>query len=402
MPKVLIIGGGQAGFQVADSLTKVEGGPHVVLLCGKRHLPYQRPPLSKKHLAGKISEKRLFFRPYDFYERRGINVITGVTVTSVNSELKIVTTDQGDSFSYDTLVFATGARVREFPNSRELGLKYIRGIDDIAAIREGLEAAESVILIGGGFIGLEAAATIKELGKSVTVIEAMPHLMPNLIAPILSDYYRKTHEEKGVTVITGAKVSGIQKENDCYSVALEDGRSARADMVIVGIGVIPNTELAESIGLATERGILVDENGRTQNPDIYAVGDCAHGMHMLFGARTRLESVQNAVDQSIAVASHILGDPKPYSSLPWFWSDQYELKLQMAGLSRGFEDYVVRGDMASGKFSICYFKGGTLIAVDSISKPADHLAAKRLIEGGISPTRDQCKKDEISLKSLLK
>lgn len=401
MVTVVIVGGGQAGFQAADTLSKGDPALTITVLAAEPHLPYQRPPLSKKFLAGEFPERRLYFRPDSFFEKRGIDLRLDVTVVSIDPEAKSVQTQTGETVPYDKLVIATGARIRPFPGADSLGLDYIRSIDDGAAIAEKAADLDSVLMIGGGFIGLEAAATLKGLGKSVTVVEAMDMLMPNINAPALSEFYHDHHLKQGVDILLGLTVSKIERLNSGYQVSLSDGRALAADMIIAGIGVLPNAEIAVNAGLATSNGILVNEFCQTSNADIYAIGDCANGMHQLFKTHTRLESVQNAVDQAKCAADHILGDPKPYDALPWFWSDQYGLKLQMAGLSKGSDSYVIRGDMATDSFSICYFKKANLIAVDSVSKPADHMAAKRLISAGISPSKDQCADDTTPLKVWL-
>lgn len=398
---IVIVGGGNAGMQVADSLRKGGFDGPIDLLCAEPYLPYQRPPLSKKFLEGKLEEKRLFLRPANFYETKNINLHLSTEATAIDRQTKVVTTAGGGSFHYTKLVFATGARVRCLPRTEGLGLHYIRGIGDVAALKEKLTPTMKIALVGGGFIGLETAATLTTLGHTVTVVEAMDQIMPGLVAPTLAGYFKQLHESHGTKIIEGAGVDAVTKTNSGYTVSLSDGRTLSADLIIVGIGVIANTELAADAGLASERGIRVNEFAQTDDPDIYAVGDCATGMHMRFGAPTRLESVQNAVDQAMIAAKSILGEPTAYDALPWFWSDQYDHKLQMAGLSRGYDDFVLRGDMADGKFSICYFKGERLIALDSVNSVADHMAAKRLLLAGTDITKAQCSGSDVPLKAYL-
>ncbi len=398
---IIIVGGGNAGMQVADSLRKGGFDGPIDLICAEPHLPYQRPPLSKKFLEGKLEEKRLFLRPVSYYETKNISLHLSTEVTAIDRQARTVTCADGSLFTYDKLVLATGARVRELPGTDGLGLHYIRGIRDVAALKAKLTSPMKITLVGGGFIGLETAATLTILGHSVTVIEAMDQIMPGLVAPALAGYFRRTHESHGVGIIEGVGVEVVSKTDDGFLLSLKDGRKLEADLVVVGIGVIANTELASDAGLAIERGITVNEFAQTEDPDIYAVGDCATGMHMRFGAPTRLESVQNAVDQATVAAKSILGEPVAYDILPWFWSDQYDLKLQMAGLSRGFENYVIRGDMTAGKFSVCYFTDDKLIAVDSVNAIADHMAAKRLLATGTNVSRDQCANVDVPLKAYL-
>jgi len=398
---IVIVGGGNAGMQVADSLRRGGFDGPIDIICGETHLPYQRPPLSKKFLEGKLEEKRLFLRPASYYETKNINLHLGTQATSIDRQAHTVSTAVGNKLTYEKLVLATGARVRELPGTEGLGLHYIRGISDVAALKEKLTSPMKITLVGGGFIGLETAATLTTLGHSVTVVEAMDQIMPGLVAPALAGYFRRVHESHGVGILEGVGVETVAKTDGGYELSLKDGRKLEADIVVVGIGVIANTQLASDAGLETERGIAVNEFAQTEDSDIYAVGDCATGMHMRFGAPTRLESVQNAVDQAMVAAKSILGEPVAYDALPWFWSDQYELKLQMAGLSRGFEDTVIRGDMTANKFSVCYFKGEKLIAVDSVNAIADHMAAKRLLAAGTSVSRDQCENADVPLKAHL-
>lgn len=398
---IVIIGGGNAGMQVADSLRKGGFAGPIDMLCAEAHLPYQRPPLSKKFLEGALEEKRLFLRPATYYETKDITLHLSTSVASVDRKSRTVTTEDGRQFSFDKLVFATGARVRTLPNTQDLGLHYIRGIDDIAALKARLDGSKKIAIVGGGFIGLEAAATLTTLGHRVSVVEAMPQIMPGLVAPEMAALFKQKHEGQGVKITEGTGVDGVAKTAVGYTLTLADGSSLDADLVIVGIGVIANAELAADAGMAVERGILVNEFAQTDDIDVYAVGDCATGIHMRFGKPTRLESVQNAVDQANTAAKSILGTPAPYDALPWFWSDQYNFKLQMAGLSRGYDDCVVRGDMAAERFSVCYFRGGHLIAVDSVNSAPDHMAARRLLAAGIDITKEQCADSDTPLKSYL-
>ncbi|WP_262694188.1 NAD(P)/FAD-dependent oxidoreductase [Kordiimonas aquimaris] len=401
--KVIIVGGGNAGMQVADSVRRSGYEGTIDLFCEEQHLPYQRPPLSKKYLEGELKTERLFLRPPTFYETKQINVHSGIAIKAINRDKKTVLATDGQEHTYDKLVLATGARVRALPGASEsMGLQYIRSIDDIESLKERLAGApKRIVLVGGGFIGLETAATLNTLGHSVTVIEAMPTIMPGLVAPELAGYIRGKHSERGTKIIENTPVQEIAYDNGLYSVTLADETCLQADVVIVGIGVIPNSEIAAAAGIECDRGILVDAHACTNDPDIYAVGDCANGMHMRFGAHTRLESVQNAVDQATVAGKTIAGEEVCHDALPWFWSDQYDMKLQMAGLSRGYDDSLVRGDMASGKFSICYFKGDQLIAVDSLNAVPDHMAARRLLTAGITVMREQCADAETPLKTYL-
>ncbi|MBL4870363.1 MAG: oxidoreductase [Robiginitomaculum sp.] len=397
----LIIGGGNAGFQVADSLRKGGYAHSITILCAENTLPYQRPPLSKKFLAGEMDKERLHLRPEKYFSMQDIVLHKNCEVVQVNNKSRYVKCVDGRKVAYDKLVFATGARVRKLPITAR-GLLYLRTYDDVFAITKILETAENIALIGGGFIGLEVAATLRGLGKCVTIIEAMPTIMPNVVGESLAQYFTNYHRKNGVKIMTNLLVENIENTNNgAYKLQLNQGQTLDVDAVIIGIGVLPNTELASDMGVLTDHGIIVDEFGQTNIDDVYAAGDCAHGMNMWVGEPVHLESVQNAVDQSKIVASTILGNKTAYNIVPWFWSDQYGLKLQMAGLSRGHDQFSLRGDMDIDKFSICYFKDEQLIAVDSVNAPADHLAARRLLAGRVRITPKDCSNTDIPLKSFL-
>ncbi len=398
----LIIGGGNAGFQVADTLRKGGYDDPVTILCAEKSLPYQRPPLSKKFLAGDMAQERLLLRPAKYYDDRNITVVEGCEATSITLNDKQLQCADGRHYEFENLVFATGARVRKLPDCDVGGLLYLRTSDDVIAISKAVRDSDDVMLIGGGFIGLEVAATLRGLGKTVTVVEAMPTIMPNVVGSVLAEYFTDYHRASGTKIIINTAVERMERQQDgCYSVCLSDGSKCNTDAVVVGIGVIPNSELAQGIGLDVDRGIVVDEYGCTATPAVFAAGDCAHGVNLWVGGPVHLESVQNAVDQAITVGKSIMGENKPYDSVPWFWSDQYDLKLQMAGLSRGHDSYVIRGDMTDNKFSLCYFREGVLIAVDSVNRPADHLAARKLLAAHAKISPSQCEDVDMPLKAFL-
>lgn len=402
MKKVVILGGGNAGLQTADSLRRggFQGGIHMI--CEEAHLPYQRPPLSKKFLEGQLDQQRLYLRPESFFEKKDITVKLNTAALSLDRETKTVALSSGEELTYDKLVFATGARVRPLPGAADrLGLLYLRTLDDVDTIKTRIIEKSTVALIGGGFIGLETAATLTTLGHSVTVIEAMPSIMPGLVGPDVASIFRETHLENGTNLIEGTAVKSVKRQNETYELTLTDGCRLLVDHVVVGIGVIPNTEVAEAAGIAVDHGILVDEFGTTNDADIMAVGDCAHGVNTWCHGRSRLESVQNANDQATIVAKSILGSPEPYSAVPWFWSDQYDLKLQMVGLSRGHDAAHIRGDADARKFSVGYYRNDALIAVDSVNMVADHMAARRLLLARTDVPPTVFTDSETPLKALL-
>ena len=390
---VVIIGGGQGGFQTAASL-RAEGYQERITLIGDEPgVPYQRPPLSKGFLLGKQERRHAELRPATFYETQRIDLLTG-RVTAIDRVARRVTLDVGERVEYDTLVLATGARNRLLPHGNVL---YLRTMGEAAEIRERLAAANDVVVIGGGFIGLEVAAAARTLSKQVTVVEGQSRLMARVVAPVVSEYFRSQHEAKGVDILLNAALLGISDKE----VLLGERTRRPADLVIAGIGVVPNVEVAREAGLPVGNGITVDENLRTPDERIFAIGDCAESPNSYAGILCRLESVQNAVDQAACVAKAIVGHGAPYGAVPWFWTDQYDIHLQMAGLPVGFDQVVTRGDPETRKFSVFYYRAGKLCAVDSVNRPADHLAARKLIGARAALSPDQAKDESFDLKTLI-
>ena len=389
---VVIIGGGQGGFQTAASL-RAEGFEEPITLIGDEpNIPYQRPPLSKGFLLGKQEQRHAELRPVAFYETQRIALVTA-RATAIDRLARHVILDSGERIEYDTLVLATGARNKLLPHENVL---YLRTLAEAAEIRERLTSAQDVVVIGGGFIGLEVAAAARTLSKQVTVIEGQARLMARVVAPVVSEYFRGQHEQKGVDVLLNAELHGIFEKE----VLLGERMRRPADLVIAGIGVIPNVELALDAGLPVGNGITVDEYLRTPDERIFAIGDCAESPNPFAGALARLESVQNAVDQAAFVAKTIVGHGAPYASVPWFWTDQYDIHMQMAGLPTGFDQVVTRGDHTSSKFSVFYFRERKLCSVDSINRPADHLAARKLIGARTALSPDQAADESFDLKTV--
>lgn len=400
---VVIVGAGQAGFQVAASL-RMEGYEEPIVLIGDEpNLPYQRPPLSKGFMSGKQDIEATALRPLAFYESHRIELMSGAKVTAIDRVSRSVSLASGGHFSYDRLVLAVGARNRTLPvKGAELdGVCYLRTDAEAVEIRQRLEHARHVVVIGGGFIGLEMAAAACALGKSVRVLEVQSRLMPRVVSPILSDFYRDVHTGQGVGISLGVALSEIRGDQGKASeVVLSDGSRWPADLVLVGIGVVPNIELARDAGLNVANGIVVDERLRSEDESIYAIGDCADHPNPFAGARVRIESVQNAVDQAKCVAAAIVGRAENYRAVPWFWTDQFDIKLQMAGLSSGHDRAVARGEPESRRFSVFYFRDGRLAAVDSVNRPGDHLAARKLIGTGTEITIEQAADPSVDLKAL--
>jgi len=380
MERIVIVGAGQAGLQTAASLRSSKFEGQISLIGEEPYSPYQRPPLSKTFLKGEMSFDKLLLKPEDFYDKMKINLLLDRRVESIDRGRKSVALADGETISYGKLVLATGARVRKIEADSEAlaDLHYLRTLDDTLRIQEACKTAQSVAIIGGGYIGLEAAASLRQLGKSVTVVEREPQILARVAAKQTSDYFTRLHASHGVEILTGTEVDSVMVEDDANRIRLKNGQVIEADIVIVGIGVMPNCEIAEAAGLKTENGIVVDELCRTSDPDILAIGDCSNHPNGIYGGRLRLESVHNAVEQAKTAAGTILGSPKPYSQVPWFWSDQYDVKLQIAGLNTGYDEVAVREDN-SGAYSVFYLKDGVVVAVDAMNAAASYLVGRRLI-----------------------
>ncbi len=401
---VVIVGGGQAGFQIAASLRAGGFADRIRLIGAEQHPPYQRPPLSKALLLGKMERERLLFRQPAFYEAQTIELRLGATVTAVDRATRSVTMAGGETVRYETLVLATGTRVRPLPvpGADLAGVVYLRTLDESEDLARRIAAAQRVVVIGGGFIGLEVAAAVRMLGKPVTVLEAAERLMGRVVAPVISSFYADLHRNRGVELVLDARIASLEGDGGrVRAVAMTDGTRHAADLVVIGIGVLPNVELAVAAGLVCENGIVVDAHGRTSDPAIFAAGECTRHPNRFAGGPARLESVQNAVDQAKAVAAAILGRPEAYDEVPWFWSDQYEVKLQMVGISTGHDQLVLRGDPASGQFSVCYFQKGRLLAIDSVNRPGDHMAGRKLLTAGAAVSPAQAGDESIELKAAL-
>jgi 3-phenylpropionate/trans-cinnamate dioxygenase ferredoxin reductase subunit len=402
-PGVVIVGAGQAGYQVAESLRQDGYTGSVTLVGDEPDVPYQRPPLSKAYLLGETDRLRLKFRTEEWYAEHHVVTHLNVAAVAIDRAARTVALADGTVLPYAHLVLATGARPRPLPvpGADLPGVHMLRTLADVDAIQADLDSVETVVVVGAGFIGLEFAAVARKLGKAVTVVEAAPRVMGRVVSPTLSAHFTKVHEDHGVTVLCDAQVSALVGERRVSAVVLADGRSLPADLVVVGIGVIPNTGLAEAAGLDCQGGISVDIQGRTADPHILAAGDVALHVHPFAGRALRLESVQNAADQGRSVAAAIAGVDRPHDAVPWFWSDQYDIKLQMAGLREDGDREVVRGEVESGKFSLFHFRGPVLRAVDSVNKPADYTIARKLLAEGLSPTPEQAADPTFKLKDLL-
>lgn len=401
--QVVIIGAGQAGFQAAASLRAEGFGGNVVLVGDEPGLPYQRPPLSKAFIKDGDAA-RLLLRGGDFYEKSRIDLVEGRAVR-LDRAARVVALADGRHLSYDHLVLAVGARNRRppIPGGSLPGVLDLRTLGDADRLRQALEAAHEVAVIGGGFIGLEVAATARLAGRAVTVLEATDRLMGRVVSPAMSAHFLAAHERAGVVVRLGARVEEIvAREGRAGAVRLAGGNTLGCDLVLLAIGVSPAVELAGEAGLQTADGVVVDEDLLTSDPAISAIGDCASFPHRSSGARVRLESVQNAVDQAKCVARRIVGRPTAYDAVAWFWSDQGDQKLQIAGLSGDAQRYVVRPDETGEKLTVLGFKGGRLVTVETANSPADHMAARKLLAAPEPPDLDTLERADFSLREVLR
>jgi 3-phenylpropionate/trans-cinnamate dioxygenase ferredoxin reductase subunit len=407
-PHVLVVGAGQAAVQTAEALRSGGFTGAITLLGDEPHGPYHRPPLSKAWLAGEIEAAQLLMRAPELLARKGISLRTGVSVRAVDRAAQTVTMDDGSTLSYTGLVLATGATARSLslPGADAPNVLPLRTRDQASAVAQQLARCVAlqlpVVVIGGGFIGLEVAATARKKGLSVTVLEAAPRLLGRVLAPMLSDWYAALHRGHGVQVLLNARVAAIDTGDDglAHAVRMADGSVHAAGLVVMGVGVSANDRLARDAGLACDRGIVVDACGRTADPQVVAAGDCT-ARRLADGTLLRLESVQNATEQGKSAAAALLGQERPFTATPWFWSDQYDKKLQMAGLSSGADTWALRGSLDEGTFSVYHYVGGKLLAVDSVNAAKDHLQARKLLDAGVSPTPAQASDVEFDLGRLL-
>lgn len=383
---VVIVGAGQAGFQVAASLREGGFAGRILLIGDEAGLPYQRPPLSKAYLAGKSDRVALNLRAEAFFAQAGIDVLSGQTVAGIDRARRSVRLGNGEAVAYGHLVLATGARNRPLPvpGAELAGVLQLRSADHAEALKVRLTDVRRLVIVGAGFIGLEIAATASARGIDVTVLEATSRPMARALSETMSEFFRAIHEKAGVRLVFNTAVSRIHGEaGHATAVETADGRTFDAGLVVVGVGVLPNVELAAEAGLAVDNGIVVDEHLLTSDPAISAIGDCAaFAQPFAEGRLGRVESVQNAVDQARCVAARLTGNARPYRAIPWFWSDQGPYKLQIAGMSTPHDLSVVRGSPETGAFSVFCFRNGRLAGVESVNKPADHMVARKLITAG--------------------
>ena len=378
---ILIIGGGQAGAQAVDTLRKEGFGGRLVLIGDEPELPYQRPPLSKKYLSGEMAADRLPFRHRSFYDEHRIELKLGRQAVRLDATARQIELADGEILAYDRLLLCLGAESRRLtcPGAALPGVHYLRGIADVAPIQAGFKPQARVVIIGGGYIGLETAATGRKMGCEVTVLEMADRIMNRVVAPSVSRYFAAEHVSHGVNIICDTRVVCLEGRDRVERVVCADGSSHAADLVVVGVGAVAVTDLASEAGLACDNGIVVDEYCRTSDAAIYAAGDCTNHPSPRFGRRVRLESVDNAFEQAKTAALNMLDRAVTHDRVPWFWSDQFDNKLLIVGLSQDYDRQVLRGDPASRSFSVCYLKGRELLAVEAVNHSKDYMAARKLI-----------------------
>lgn len=400
---IVIIGAGQAATQAANSLRQYGYDGAICILGDEGVPPYQRPPLSKAYLMGEIELARLKFRDDEQWEKDGIDLRPNDGAARIDCSAKIIVTKSGESINYDKLIIATGSRVREIncEGSELKGIHYLRTLSQSDSLKADLDEAKSIAIIGAGYIGLEVAAIARKKGLNVNVIELAPRVLARVATPIISQYFENLHTMHGVNIMTNCALKAFTGADKVQNILLEDGREIAADMVLVGIGIIPNSEIAIEAGIICSNGIDVDGNAQTSENNIYACGDCTNRYIDLYGIRMRLESVHNAIEQAKLAAAHIMGAEPPKLDTPWFWSDQYDVKLQIAGLSTGATQHIVRGKMEDNKFAVFHLNDENhILAVDAINSPGEFLIGKKLVAGSLKIAPHIISDMEISVKEL--
>jgi 3-phenylpropionate/trans-cinnamate dioxygenase ferredoxin reductase subunit len=397
----LIVGASHAAVQAIDTLRREGHQGPITLVGDEPHLPYNRPPLSKKFLAGELERERLLLRSPQFYEQARVETRLGVRVTAIDRTDRRVRLSDGGELGYEKLLLCVGSRPRrlEVPGHDLGGIHYLRTIADVEAIRDDLAPARRLVVVGAGYVGLEAAASARHLGLDVTVLEMADRPLNRVVAPELSAFYTRRHEREGVRILCNRSVTAFEGDSRVRVVVCGDERYP-ADLVIVGVGILPDVSLAAAAGIRCDNGVWVDEQCRTSDPHVFAAGDCTNHPSVRYGRRVRLESVDNAVEQGKTAAANMCGRPARHEHVPWFWSDQYDVKLQIAGLSEGYDRAVVRGDPDSGSFALYYLRQGELLAVDAVSSPKDFMTGKKWIAERRHPDPVKLADAGLDLKTL--
>jgi len=402
MGNIVIIGAGQAAGQCIMSLKKMGNENPIVLIGEESHPPYQRPPLSKSYLEGKVGLERVYMKDKEFYEENGVEFLANTLVTKIDRENNKILTSNEKEISYEKLVICTGSRVRKI----DIGKKdlnnvfYLRTIDDVNSLKESIKDSKNISIIGAGYIGLEVAAVANGLGMNVSVFEMADRSMNRTVDPEISYYFENLHKEKGVAFHFNSQIKEFNGEGLISSIKIKDGTQIDTDILVIGIGILPNQELAEESGLDCDNGIIVDNRGKTSDPSIFSCGDCTNHPNKFLNKRIRLESVQNALEQSKVVAANLVGVDKTYEEIPWFWSDQYDQKLQIVGMPDQYDE-IVRRDSQVG-FSLFYLKESTIISVTTVNNPREFLICKKLVEKKVKISSDILKDESKDLNELVK
>jgi 3-phenylpropionate/trans-cinnamate dioxygenase ferredoxin reductase subunit len=404
MPQTtIIVGAGQAGGELALELRRQGYAGRVVLIGEEPYPPYRRPPLSKTYLAGQASLESLFLLRPEACEKHGIECRLGIGVESIDRTARTLRLFDGTRLTYDKLALTTGGRSRRLsvPGADHANVHHIRTVADVDRLKPAFVAGRRLVIIGGGYIGLETAATGIKKGLRVTVVEALPRVLARVTAPEISAFYERVHRAQGVDLRTGVGVQALEGKDRVEQVVLADGTRLPAELVIVGIGLIPNIELAEAAGLEVSNGIVVDRHAQTSDPHIVAAGDCANHDNVFLGRRVRLESVPNALEQARVAAANLAGKPRAQDAVPWFWSDQYHLKLQMVGLSQGYDTLVIRGDPQTESFLAFYLKQGVVISADAVNRPQEFTLARRIVAARRAIPAERLRDEKTPLEDLL-
>ena len=403
MSRFVVLGGGHAAGQAVASLRQDGFAGEIDLIGEEPYLPYQRPPLSKQYLSGAHTIDRVYLRAATFYDERKVTLHLGVRGERIDARARTVTLSTGTTLNYDKLLIATGSRARQLniAGGDLAGVHYLRTIADVDAIRAAFGTAKRITIAGGGYIGLEVAAVAVVAGLAVTVLEMEDRILKRVTTPAMSAFYHGLHTGRGVVIRTSTKVSGFAGNGRVEAVLTDAGERIAADLVIVGVGIIPNTEVAAAAGIKCDNGIVVDDRCRTSEPDIFAAGDCTNHPNALLGRRLRLESVPNAMEQARVATTNMNGGDATYASIPWFWSDQYELKLQMVGFSSDGDVAVVRGDPVANQFATFYLKNGVVVAVDAVNSPREFMASRQMVDKRSTPDPVKLADPKVALKELI-
>ena len=404
MKNLVIVGGGQSAAQCVLTLKRNDFKNKITLISEEKHIPYQRPPLSKEYLSDEVALERVYMKSKEFYDQNNVEIISSTKVIAIDRNKKSLTLSNTENLQYENLVLATGSRVRklEVEGSHLSNINYLRTIEEADQLKKYFKLGKKLVVIGAGYIGLEVAAAAIKKGLGVTVIEMADRVMNRAVDPIISKYFDSLHRSKGAEIILNAALERFEGRKEVEKVICSNGKILEADGVVVGVGIIPNQEIAKSAGLNCNNGIVVDEFGRTEDPFIFACGDCTNHPNPSLNKNLRLESVHNALEQAKTVAFSLIGKPEKYDQIPWFWSDQYEEKLQIVGLSGDHDEIVIRGSMAERNFMLFFLKKGELIAINSVNNPKEFLISKKLVANKLKISSDVLCDQSTDLKNLLK